>query len=106
MEINSLEDNLINDEYNSNNKNQETLLNEDNFDPFTFNYSKHDYIGVSYAIISKLNNSKENTDIACLLFLETIIEKFPFLAMRRLIQPFCESIIDKLKIKTRIYYDC
>ena len=91
--------NSINKNLNINTINNENNIHEE-YNPYSYNYNKHNYIGLSYAIMSNLNNSKECIDIVCLYFFEIIIEKLPFLAIRRFIQPFCDSIINKQNIKT------
>lgn len=68
------------------------------YDTSKFNYLIHDYIGISFAIISKMKLKNNFTDIVCLRFFELILEKFPFISIQRIILPFCESVVDKHKI--------
>lgn len=71
----------------------------ENENPYVFDYKNHDYIGISTAIISKFSIKERNIDITCLVFLDVIIDFFPFLSVQRILLPFCESIVDKHKIQ-------
>lgn len=97
---NTVNNNFSNSKLKMNKERQDSSIlnnNKENF-PSRFNYLQHDYISISYKIITKLKIKTQSVDLICIRFFDIILEKFPFLSIQKLISPFCDSLLDKFKL--------